>query len=195
MNFGDFMRTVNLVDALIAVFLFGAFVLGFLQGAIRRLVGILTILFSFFLAAQLQVPFGGFLASNWRQFPPGYSEMIGFLTVFVAAVIAFALVVQGTYSRVQVFAKHPVIDEVLGGILGVFEGGMLLMFMTIVLDQYFYRAGSGVQASELPLLREAWNAINGSGTGLILHNTLIPGLISVAGLLLPAGIHATYGSG
>jgi uncharacterized membrane protein required for colicin V production len=194
-NIIDFMRTVNLVDAVIAVLLFGAFVLGFLQGAIRRLVGILTILFSFYLAAQLQVQIGGFLAENWRQFPPRYPEMIGFLTVFVAAVVAFALVVQGAYSRVHVFAKYPVVDEILGGILGVVEGGLLLLFLTMILDQYFLASTPGAQASELPVLREAWSAVNGSGTGAILHNTLIPGLVTVTGLLLPIGVRATYGKG
>lgn len=195
MNITDFMRTVNLVDVLIAAFLFGSFVLGFMQGAIRRVVGILTIMFSFYLAAQIQVPLGSFLAANWRQFPAHYSEMIGFLTVFAAAVLAFALIVQGTYSRVEVFAARPIVDDILGGIFGVFEGATLLVFATIILDQYFLGSGSAAQPSELPLLRDAWTAINGSGTGAILHGTLIPGLVSVTGFLLPISIRAAYGLG
>jgi uncharacterized membrane protein required for colicin V production len=191
-DIASFLQTVNLVDLLVVVALFGMFVLGFAQGAIRRLVGILTITFSFFVAAQLQVPLGTFLAQNWRQFPTGYSEMIGFLTVFAAAVFAFALIVQGTYSRVHVFAAHPVIDEILGGVLGVIEGGLLLLFVMVILDQYFLHGSPAANPSELPLLREIWTAINGAATGGLIHHQLIPGLLGVASLLLPEGVRATY---
>jgi uncharacterized membrane protein required for colicin V production len=192
MDIASFLTTVNLLDLIVATVLFGMFLLGFAQGAIRRLLGILTITFSFFLAAQLQVPVGGFLIQYWRQFPPGYAEMIGFLTVFGAAVIAFALITQGTYSRVHVFATHPVVDEVLGGILGVIQGGLLLLFGMVILDQFFLHGSPIRDASELPLLREVWTAVNGAATGGLIHHQLIPGLITVAGLLLPEGVRATY---
>ena len=70
MNISEFLGTLNFVDVLIILGLFGMFILGFAQGAIRRLVGIATMTFSFFLAAQLQVPVGSFLAAHWEQFPP-----------------------------------------------------------------------------------------------------------------------------
>lgn len=193
MDIEGFMRTVNLVDLLVLVYMFGWFVLGFAQGTIRRLVGILTMTFSFFLAAQLQVPLGTFLTAHWTQFPPGYASMIGFGMVFLAAVIAFALVVQGTYTRVAVFAEHPVIDEVLGGVLGLVQGGLLMIFVVIILDQFFITAPAVKDASELPLLRELWTAINGSWTGLKLHETIIPTFVTLTGFFLPAGVRATYG--
>jgi uncharacterized membrane protein required for colicin V production len=192
MDIASFMKTVNLVDLIVVTALFGMFLLGFAQGAIRRLLGILTITFSFFLAAQLQVPVGTFLIQYWHQFPPGYAEMIGFLTVFGAAVIAFALITQGTYSRVHVFATHPVVDEVLGGILGLVQGGLLLVFGMIILDQFFLHGSPIADPAELPLLRDVWTAVNGAVTGGLVHHQLIPGLINVAGLLLPDGLRATY---
>ncbi|MHB8960825.1 MAG: CvpA family protein, partial [Candidatus Limnocylindrales bacterium] len=111
MDIAGFFATVDLADLVVFAYLLGWFVLGWAQGAVRRLVGILTITFSFFLAAQLNVYLGPFLASHWVQFPAGYSEMLGFGTLFVAGFLAFALIVQGTYSRVAVFAAHPIIDE------------------------------------------------------------------------------------
>ena len=45
--------------------------------------------------------------------------MLGFLILFVAAVVALFLVVQGTYDEDASSSRsHPVVDEVLGGILG-----------------------------------------------------------------------------
>ena len=137
MNITEFLRTISIVDVLIIIGLFGCFILGWVQGTIRRLIGIGSMTFSFFLAAVLHVPLGRFLAENWTQFPPEYSVMLGFLMLFVAAVIAFSLVIQGTYQKTEIFAKHPIVDEILGGVLGVVQGFLLLMFVTIILDQFF----------------------------------------------------------
>ena len=65
------------VDLFLALCFIGFFVLGFAQGAIRRLIGIGSILFSFLLAANIAEPLGEFLADNWTQFPPQYSYMVG----------------------------------------------------------------------------------------------------------------------
>ena len=192
MDIAGFFAKVNLTDLVVFAFLFGWFVLGFAQGAVRRLVGILTITFSFFLAAQLNVYLGPFLADHWTQFPKGYSEMVGFGTLFVAGAIAFALIVQGTYKRVTVFAAHPIIDEVLGGVLGLIEGALILMFVVIILDQFFLLGPSNGDPTELPLLRPIWEAINGSATGHLLHEQIIPGFVTVTGFLLPQSIRVVY---
>ena len=193
MDVAGFFAKVNLADLVVIVYLFGWFVLGWAQGAVRRLVGILTVAFSFFLAAQLNVYLGPFLASHWTQFPEGYAQMIGFGTLFVAGFLAFALVVQGTYSRVAVFAAHPIVDEIVGGVLGLIQGGLLLLFVVIILDQFFLGASPAASPSELPVLRDLWTSINGSWTGGQLHASIIPGFISLTGFLIPAAVRATYG--
>ena len=192
MDIAGFFAKVDLTDLVVFAYLFGWFVLGFAQGAVRRLVGILTITFSFFLAAQVNVYLGQFLAEHWTQFPKGYSEMVGFGTLFVAGVVAFALIVQGTYKRVAVFAAHPIIDEVLGGVLGLIEGGLLLMFVVIILGQFFILGSGTPDPSELPLLRPAWDAINGSATGHLLHEQLIPSFVVLTSFLLPEAIRSVY---
>jgi uncharacterized membrane protein required for colicin V production len=192
-DIAGFFAKVNLTDLVILAYLLGWFVLGFAQGAVRRLVGILTITFSFFLAAQLNVYLGPFLASHWTQFPSGYAQMVGFGTLFVAGVLAFALIVQGTYNRVAVFAAHPIIDEAVGGLLGLVEGFLLLTFAVIILDQFFVTASPAADPSELPVLRPLWNAINTSGTGQMLHANVIPSFITLTGFLLPGSVRALYG--
>lgn len=192
MNIGEFLGGVDTFDLLVFLALFGGFVLGFIQGTIRRLLGIGSMLFSFVLAANLKEPVGGFLAANWTQWPSQYASMIGFLTMFVAAVIAFTIVIQGTYRPAPLFAKYRFVDEVLGGLLGVFQVAMLLTFVTIVLDSFFLFRGIPAQGNELPLLRGFWEALDGSGTGTWLHGTLIPGILSVAGFLVPESIRALY---
>ena len=193
MNITEFLTTVNVVDVLIVIFLFAFFILGYIQGTIRRLVGIASMTFSFFLAAQLHVPFGTFLADNWTQFPREYSAMLGFLTIFVAAVIAFTLVIQGTYQKTEIFAAHPIVDEISGGVLGLVQGVLVLLFLTIILDQFFLYTNIAPDTDELPLLRDAWTAINGSAIGGVLHQTAIPNFLSLFSFLIPHSVLALYG--
>lgn len=192
MDIAGFFAKVNLTDLIIFAYLFGWFVLGFAQGAVRRIVGILTITFSFFLAAQLNVYLGAFLAEHWVQFPKSYSEMIGFGALFAAGVVAFALIVQGTYKRVAVFAAHPIIDEVLGGVFGLVQGALFLLFLMIILDQYFVLGPTTPDPNELPILRPVWEAINGSSTGHLLHTQVIPSFVTLTGFLLPSSIRSLY---
>ncbi len=193
MNITEFMKSINVVDVLIVIGLFAFFVLGYIQGTIRRLVGIASMTFSFFLAAQLSVPFGTFLADNWTQFPREYSVMLGFLTLFVAAVVAFTLVIQGTYNKTDVFARYPVVDEVAGGVLGLVQGLLLLMFATIILGQFFLYTNIAPDTDELPLLRDVWTAIDSSAIGDFLHRIAIPNFLSLVSFLIPRSMLALYG--
>ena len=192
MDFKAFLESVNITDVLVVVFLFAMFILGWAQGAVRRLIGIGTMTFSFFLAAQLHLYLGNFLADHWYQYPPSYSYMIAFMTLFVAASIAFALVVQGTYERVTVFARHPVIDELLGGVLGVTQGLLLIMFTVIALDT-FYLVIPAAEAGELPLLRDLWLLMDASLLGHLLHENAIPTFMSATALFVPETVRIIHG--
>ena len=193
MNIADWLRSINVVDVAIILFLFGMFILGYVQGTIRRLVGIASIVFSFFLALQLnEFWLGAFLAENWDQYPQEYSIMLGYLLIFVAASVAFSLVIQGTYKKAEIFAKYPVVDEILGGVLGVVQGFLILLFLTIILDQYFLYTNIPKDPDELPLLRDIWNAINGSAFGALLHDAVIPAFIGITAFLIPDSIEALY---
>ena len=192
-NVSQVLASISTVDIVIGVVLCACFVLGFAQGAVRRLLGIGSMVFSFFVAAQAAVPVGGFLAQNWVQWPPAYSVMLGFLTLFGAAVVAFSLVIQGTYRKTIVFARFPIIDELAGGFLGVVQGFMLLAFLVIVLDQAFLVPGMAPDSTGIPMLRDLWAAVYGSGTGSLLHDTVIPGFLGLVQFLIPQSFLAVYG--
>ncbi len=194
-NLTDFFNSLNLFDILFVLYLFAWFVLGFIQGTVRRVVGTASIVFSFFLAAQLNNAWlGGFLADNWTQFPKEYSYMLGFLTLFVAGVIAFTLIIQGTYRKAPLFADYPVIDEVLGGVVGILQGFLLLMFLLIILDQFFLYKNLPQFDAEIGILRSFWETVDASGIGHLLHETIIPGFVSITGFLIPESIRALYAS-
>lgn len=192
MNVAEFLRSINTFDLLVVLFLFAFFVVGYIQGAIRRLLGIASILFSFLVAANLRDPLGSFLAQNWTQFPAEYAYMIGFGTVFVAGVIAFSVVIQAFYKKVELFERYPVVDEALGGVLGVAQGVLLLGASLVILDSFFAIQGLPVSAGELPGLRPFHEALDSSGTAALYRQTLVPVTFAIFGPLVPDSLTAFF---
>lgn len=192
MDFGAFLSGITTVDLLIFVFFGGFFVLGFAQGTIRRLIGIGSILFSFYFAANVADPLGDFLGANWTQFPQQYSFMVGFGTVFVAAALAFALVAQGFYRPQPLFEKARFADELLGGFLGLLQAGIILGAAIVILGTFFLVPGIPRDAQELPLLRETWEALQGSSIAEGFRTSIIPTVLAVTSFLVPSSIEQFF---
>jgi uncharacterized membrane protein required for colicin V production len=191
-DFGEFLGTITTVDLLLVLYFIGFFVLGFAQGTIRRLLGIASILFSWFLAANLAEPLAGFLGANWTQFSREYSYMVGFLLVFVGASIAFALIIQGFYKPQPLFQKARFADEIIGGILGLIQAAIILGAILIILDSFFRIPGIPENPNELPFLRSLWTAIDETQIAQIFRDTLIPAFFVLTGFLVPDDIEAAY---
>ncbi len=188
----DFLTSINRFDLFVALFLLGMFVLGFFQGAIRRVLGILSMIFSFLVAANLRAPLGSFLATYWNQFPDEYAIMLGFGIVFVAATIAFTLVIQGFYKHQTLFAKATLADEIIGGILGIIQGLFLIGFVIIILDTYFSITTIPQSSNELAFLRGLHDFYDHSLTADIMRSRLIPGFMNAFGFLIPSDIRSFF---
>lgn len=189
MDIVGFIHNLNLFDLLMAFAFAVAFILGFIQGTLRRLLGIAAMLFSFLLAANLRQTVGGFFSQNWHQFPKEYSYMIGFGLVFVTATAVFSLVIQGLYKHQPLFARADAVDEVLGGILGVVQAMLLLGFAIIIMDSFF-RLPILPSDGELILVRDLWHAVDGSSIVHLYRDVLIPGFYTILSPLIPADIRA-----
>ena len=189
MDIVGFIHSLNLFDLLVAFAFAVAFILGFIQGTLRRRLGLASILFSFLLAANLRDTVGGFFAQNWHQFAKEYSYMIGFGLVFVVATVAFSLVIQGLYKHQPLFSKATAVDEVLGGVLGVVQAMLLLGCAIVILDSFFLLP---LQPSdgELIFVRDLWNAVNSSGIVHVYRDVLIPGIYTILGPFIPADLRS-----
>ena len=192
MDFGAFINGFGTVDLLVILYFLGFFVLGFAQGTIRRLIGIASILFSWFLAALIAEPLSNFLGANWTQFPKEYSYMVGFATIFFASSISFALVVQGFYKPQPLFQKARFADEIIGGILGLVQAAIIFGAVLIILDSFFRIPAMPVDPQELPLARELWGALDGSRFADVFRDSLIPAFFLLTGLFVPDDIEAAY---
>ena len=193
MNIVDAITNVTAFDWLAVLFLVGFFVLGWVQGTIRRLLGIASIVFSFLLAANLREPLGKFLAEHWTQWPREYSYMLAFLFIFVVASVIFAIVIQSFYKQAPLFAKWPIIDELLGGILGVVEGLVIIGAFIAIFDSFF-KLPVAVGDNQLQLIKDIYGSMNDSGTAAIFRDTLLPGFVAIFGVILPSDLQSLYGS-
>jgi hypothetical protein len=167
------------------------FVLGFAQGTIRRLIGIGSILFSFLFAANVAEPLGVFLGNNWTHLSKEYAYMVGFATVFVAASLAFAIVVQGFYRPQPLFERARFVDEILGGLLGLIQAGIILLAVVVILDSFFL-LNIAQDPDEIGLLRDLWTALNGSEIVRVFRETIIPAFFVLFGLFIPDTIEQLY---
>jgi uncharacterized membrane protein required for colicin V production len=192
-NIGDFLTSQNVFDLLVILALLGMFVLGYIQGTIRRLLGIASILFSLLLGAQLRGPLGNFLSQNWHQFPSEYSYMIAFGTIFLAGSIAFSLVIQGVYKKAPLFSRANFVDELIGGFLGIVQGLIILGAVILILDSYFrLPVGSVESGGELKFLRDFYDVYDKSGTGVLFRNSIIPAFLALVGIFIPEDIRNLY---
>ena len=182
---------IALADWLIIIYFLGFFVLGFAQGTIRRLIGIASILFSFLLAANLADPLSQFLKANWTDQNPEYSYMVGFLTVFVAASVAFALVIQGFYKPQALFEKARFVDELIGGVLGVVQAGIILGAFIVILDSY-YRLNAPRATRSCSSCATSGRSSMVSAIVDFFRATLIPAFFVLFGFLVPDKIEAMY---
>jgi uncharacterized membrane protein required for colicin V production len=179
------------VDLLVFFALFGMFILGFVQGIVRRVIGIASMLFSLVLAAQLRDPLGNYLSTQWLDQPPEYSRMVAFGAVFVAGVVASTIGIQWFYRAMPLLPRYPVLEEVVGGLLGLFQGVIVLSAIFIVLDP-FYTLGKAPTGNELGLLRSAWEILDKSVTAQVMREHVLPNVMAVFGFLFPSDVRAVF---
>ena len=172
-------RRHQTVDLLIVLYFIGFFVLGFAQGTIRRLIGIGSILFSWFLAANLAEPLGDFLGKNWTQFPRQYSYMVGFLhDVRRRCASRSRSIAQGFYKPQPLFQKARFADEIIGGLLGVIEAAIILGARASSSSTRSSRSRAcPTTRNELPFLREIWTALDATPDRRRLPRHADPGVL------------------
>lgn len=188
------MERIQTFDLVIFLALLAMFVVGYAQGVVRRLLGIAAIIFSLILGAQLRQPLGQYLANEWTTIAPSYSFMVAFGAVFVASAITLSLGIQITYRPAPLFNRYPVLDEIVGGLLGVLQGFIILIAILLILDPYFTRpeikdtAGFG----EFGLLRTLHEFLDPTLTAEILRNNVIPVILAIFGILFPQDVRDAF---
>ena len=188
------MDRIQPFDLVILLALLAMFIVGYAQGVIRRLLGIAAIFFALILGAQLRDPLGHYLADQWTTIAPEYSYMVAFGAVFVAAAVSLSVGIQITYRPAPLFHRYPVLDEIVGGLLGVVEGFLILIAILLITDPYFtadaFREHGGL--GEFGLLRSLHGWLDPSLTADILRHNVIPVILGILGVLFPLDVRQQF---
>jgi uncharacterized membrane protein required for colicin V production len=181
-------------DLVIFLALLGMFIVGYAQGVIRRLLGIAAILFAIVLGSYLRAPLGAYLANEWTNIDDSYSFMVAFGAVFAATAITLSIGIQITYRPAPLFQKYPVLDEILGGILGVLEGFIILIAVVLILDPYYTqpKVRETVGIGEFTALRTLFGFLDTSFVVDILRHSVIPAILGVVGFLFPQDVRDVF---
>jgi uncharacterized membrane protein required for colicin V production len=184
------ITSAPLADLGILFFLALFLIAGVMQGPIRRLLGMAVMVVAFLVAANVRDSAGDFLNDNWRQFDLGYNRLLAFALIFGAISIFGVVAVELSYSRVELLARHPVVDDVAGGVVGVLEGLLLLVLLVMILGSF-----------SLPLERPGDVTQVRSAQDLLLHQSHIGGwirdsvapiFVHVLSLLLPSDLVSVF---
>ncbi len=191
---GGFGVEFQAFDLVILLALLAMFVVGYVQGLVRRLLGIAAIVFSLVLASLLRPTLGSYLAGEWTGLEPAYSLMVAFVAVFVAAAVALSIGIQITYRPAPLLTRYPVLDEILGGILGVVQGIIILIAIFLMLDPYYTlpEVQQTIGRGEFTLLRDLHGLLDDTLTADIVRNSLIPPILSIFGFVFPKDVVDTF---
>jgi len=181
-------------DLVILLGLLAMFILGYAQGVVRRLLGLAAVIFSIVLASYVRAPLGSYLANEWTSIDDAYSFMVAFGAVFLASWITLTIGIQIMYRPAPLFQRYPVLDEILGGLLGVIEGFLLVIVALLVLDPYYTQPSvrETVGIGEFTAMRTLFDFLDKSLTADILRHSVIPSIMAVVGFLFPQDVRDTF---
>lgn len=186
------IRSLNLFDLLVVFFLGGFFLAGFVQGTLRRLIGLAVLVVALLFALNLRDPLGAWLGGYWTQYPKEYSTMLAFGVSFVAIYLAGSILTQVFYRRTQLFKRSTAVDEVVGGLLGILQAVLLVGAMIMILDSFFRIPGIAPGRNEIGILRDIYRFYDPSQTAVLFRHTLIPAFLALFAWITPAGLRAFF---
>jgi uncharacterized membrane protein required for colicin V production len=186
------IRSLNLFDLLVVLFVCGFFVAGFIQGTLRRLIGLAILVIALLFALNLRDPLGSWLGQYWTQYPREYSTMLAFGASFVVIYLVGSVLVQAFYRRTQLFQRSTVVDEIIGGLLGILQAVLLVGAMIMILDSFFRIRGIAPGRDEIGILRDIFNFYDPSQTAILFRDTLIPAFLSLFAWITPAELRAFF---
>jgi uncharacterized membrane protein required for colicin V production len=186
------IQSLNVFDLLVAFFVGGFFLAGFVQGTLRRLFGLGIVVVAILFALNLRDPLGSWLGGYWTQYPKEYSTMLAFGGSFVVIYLAGSILAQVFYRRTQLFKRSTVVDELVGGLLGILQALLLVGTMIAILDSYFRLPGVVASRSEIGILRDLYRFYDPSQAAGLFRDHMIPGFLALFAWITPAGLRAVF---
>jgi len=167
----EFFSKLSPIDLFIVASLAAGVFAGFTQGIVRYALNAVVVVVAFVVASQLKGPLFELL-SAWEAFTPELREQIMFLVLFVGLVVGGWFLVRAFYKRSRLpIAKQ--LDELGGAVLGLLFAALSIVFLMLVMDDFFLRVSEG-GAANAGWLKGLYDAMDSSVLVAFFRETLIP---------------------
>lgn len=181
------MAGINWVDIVIIVCLLIGMAIGYQQGVIRQLIGLVVLYIALILATQFFRVLSQWLAGLLRVPPNTLSNMIAFFVIFLLALTLINFLAQDAYKSTRI-RLMPFIDHTAGLILGVLSMWIILS-VSIGVITFAVGAEGWLQAETTRALIE--NGVKSSRLAQLTEATL-PTIIAAIQPWLPSGLPALF---
>lgn len=144
---------MNYLDFLIIVFCLIGFLLGYKEGLIRKIIGFIGIIIALFLTVNYYAKVG-ILLSKLTDFDEYFCKILAAFFIFFFIILVTAIIkrIVHPFDKVNKF-----INQLLGGILGIFQIVLLLSGIFILLN--FANIPSSADKSQSKFYYITYNAL------------------------------------
>jgi len=121
---------MNYIDYIILFFAALGFLLGFKEGLIRKIIGLIGLILAVFLTIKFYSSFGVYISKR-TGFDEYFSKILAAIGIFFCVEIIFAIIkrIIHPFDRVR-----KLINQILGGMLGLIQIILLISSVLIILD-------------------------------------------------------------
>jgi hypothetical protein len=180
-------------DIVLLLLLVGAFIVGFVWGTARTLIFLGGGAVVFLIAAHARPHLSGFLARQWTNLSPVYSDMIAMLVLYALGLAALTLLVWFGARNTGLSSRAPDIDRLLGGLVGVSCAVMVVAGLDVTFALFYGHQPTLGRAGGTDWSSALYQGIVESHIGGAIHRSLVPAAGSIAGPLLPVGFREAFG--
>jgi uncharacterized membrane protein required for colicin V production len=183
------------VDVLLVGFIGGYIYGGWRSGFLRRLLGIVFMVIAFVLAAYFRYGVGTVASSFFKNIPPDYADLVGYVIAFPAILAILHLASHFLLRKVAVKGITRELDAALGAILGGVEAILIISAVIVIVDTYFGTSSTLGKTFPPGYLKELTQALNSSTTVQLLRGSTVPLVLAVLGPLLPKDVGTIFPGG
>jgi uncharacterized membrane protein required for colicin V production len=186
--------TIGTTDILLLVIIVSSLVVGFFWGSARSLLSLGAWLFAFLAGAHLKNELGSYLAQQWTNFPPAFSDMAAYGIIFVGLMAATPLFILTVTRGSQRLSRYQVVDDLAGALLAVLVSVLFIASLLIVLATFYGTGEMLIDNQGGPdWTANLYQSLLNSNIGSTINDVVVPVIGAVLGPILPADVREVFG--
>lgn len=185
--------TIAAMDIYLLVIIVSALVVGFFWGAARSILLLAAWLLAFLAGAYLKIELGSYLARQWDNFPPAFSEMAAFGIIYLGLLLAAPVVIFVSTRGSGRVSRYQVVDDLVGSLFAAFVAVIGVAGLLIVLAT-FYDVNEGfVDPQRGPTwVATLYQSLLDSSIGGSIERNIVPIVGTVLGPILPPDVREVF---